>query len=178
MDDQTGQVAEIKDWQKVHVNLSKTVEVIHTVEKQVAAILTDIKALPLPEALRAYHVIKTRYEQIDKIRKAIYASLEHLSKSAIPEMMDSEQVKTVTVEYAPGEAYRFTKSVLMSASMPDKEGGMKWLRENGQGGLIQETVNSSSLSAFARQYINDEGMELPEEYFKVSTVSNMSVTKA
>ena len=47
--------------------------------------------------------------------------------------------------------------------MKDKPVGFQWLREQGHGGLITETVNASTLAAFAKNMMDTEGKELPHE---------------
>jgi len=65
-----------------------------------------------------------------------------------------------------------------SCSMLDKLTGMDWLRTNGHGDLIQETVNSSTLGAFARNLTEESGYELPSDIFKTSVMTFTSITKA
>jgi hypothetical protein len=57
-----------------------------------------------------------------------------------------------------------------------KEIGIEWLRSNNAEDLIQETVNSQSLSRFAKDLI-EEGRELPEDIFNVAIIPNTSRTK-
>lgn len=72
---------------------------------------------------------------------------------------------------------RVTVSRRFSASMLDKDAGLNWLRKNGHEGLIQETVNSSTLSAFAKDMQENQGKDLPVEIFKVGTKPYTSITK-
>jgi hypothetical protein len=65
-----------------------------------------------------------------------------------------------------------------SASILDKELGHRWLHDNGHGGLIIPTVNASSLSAFAKDLMENEGKELPEHIFKTGRLTYTSITKA
>lgn len=132
----------------------------------------------LPEALRLWYDISQQYEELDKARKELYAQIEQMSRATLPEMLDESDVKTITLELDGGRKVRFTKNARVSCSMVDKEGGMNWLRESGNEALIQETVNSSTLSAFAKQYVEDEGRDLPPEMFKMSTLNYISATKA
>jgi hypothetical protein len=62
--------------------------------------------------------------------------------------------------------------------MLDKERGFTWLRENEHEGLITETVNSITLSAFAKEMLEVNGTELPDDIFKVGTQAYTSITKA
>jgi hypothetical protein len=62
--------------------------------------------------------------------------------------------------------------------MLDKQLGMDWLRNTGNESLIQETVNSSTLAAFAKSKTEEEGKELPSDIFKTSVMTYTSITKA
>lgn len=57
-----------------------------------------------------------------------------------------------------------------------KEAAYKWLQLTGNDGLIQETVNSSTLSSFAKSEMA-EMRELPASLFNIHVGLNTSVTK-
>jgi len=59
----------------------------------------------------------------------------------------------------------------------DKDAGLNWLRANGHEGIIIETVNSSTLSAFAKSQLEEEGVDLPDDIFKIGTSPYTSITK-
>ena len=128
--------------------------------------------------IKHYYHVKTAAERIKAARDAIAQMEEALSRVVIPDMAIRvreatglkppyriEGVGTVSV------AYRF------SCSMIDKNLGLDYLRKIGQGGIIQETVNSSTLSAFGRSWMEDEGKELPEDIFKTSMSPYTSIRK-
>ena len=52
--------------------------------------------------------------------------------------------------------------------MLDKDKGMAWLRETGNGGLIIPTVNAGTLSSFAKGETL-AGHPLPSDIFKIGT---------
>jgi hypothetical protein len=88
--------------------------------------------------------------------------------------MREHGVKTITVEGVG----RVSLSNRWSASMLDKTAGMEWLRETGNGSLIQETVNAQTLAAFAKDLNETKGMELPADIFKTGIMTYTSITKA
>lgn len=110
---------------------------------------------------------------IKEARKALEEIEDFLSMKAIPDAFKAAGVKTVTIEGVG----RTTVSYRFSCSMLDKEQGMGWLRDNGHEGLIQPTVNSSSLAAFAKDMLENHGTELPIEIFKTSMNPYTSITK-
>lgn len=168
----------LKDNVTVMDGLSESAADLKSVMFRVQSEFEEARKGKLPEALRLWYEISQQYEELDKARKELYAQIEQMSRATLPEMLDESDVKTITLELDGGRKVRFTKNARVSCSMVDKEGGMNWLRESGNEALIQETVNSSTLSAFAKQYIEDEGRDLPPEMFKMSTLNYISATKA
>lgn len=139
------------------------------------------------DALKADHVtvikhfaaVRAAVETIKTARKALEEIEDNLSKNQIPDIVRA--LKEKTGEKPPFNIEgvgRVTVANRYSCSMIDKAAGFDWLRGNGHGGLITETVNSSSLSSFAKEYLEDKGMELPDDIFKVGTQSYTSITKA
>ena len=128
----------------------------------------------LPLVLRKFKEIRDANERLEVSRKKFNTFLDFFSRNIIPDMMQEQGVKTISLDDI---GYRFTVSVKMNASMADKAAGMNWLRDEGHGDLIQETVNASSLSAFAKSYIEETGKDLPADLFKLSNLRYTSVTK-
>ena len=113
--------------------------------------------------------VLTRFAEVRDLRdklKAVYTAVndlsEQMSAGIIPQRMEDLGVQTRHHRLG-----RFTVSYRTSASMTDKEAGKDWLRKNGHGDLIIETVNAQTLSAFAKGVI-EEGRDLPAEYFTVT----------
>jgi hypothetical protein len=129
----------------------------------------------LEEMCRLYYLASEAYDELDKQRKLLYGKLEHMSRTVIPEMLDAKKVKNITLDDIK---MRFSKNVRISASITDKAAAYQWLRENGHGDLVTETVNSSSLSSFAKEYVVEQQRDLPDDAFKISTLIYTSATKA
>lgn len=142
--------------------------------------LPAVKRANIATACAAYKAFDDQYDALNNIRKEIGKKLEALSRDTIPEMMGEQDppVKTITLTLPSGLRFRFTTAQKVSCSIVDKEAGIAWLKTQGHGGLIQETVNSSSLASFAKDYPKSQGKDLPEDLFKVSLMTYTSVTKA
>lgn len=114
---------------------------------------------------------------------AVKKRLDYMREVTMPERLDAEKVKTFNTE-----RFRVTKTTKIRASInPDAgyhtEGefagqpkAWDWLRENDLSSLIKPTVNASSLSAAAKEAL-ENGMEFPEEFFKVHPQASVSITK-
>ncbi len=127
----------------------------------------------LEDACRLFFHIDVHYDLLDAARKAIGAQLEFMSREVIPDVMTERGVRNVTLEDVERQ---FIKSVRTTASMVDKEEALGWLVDNGYSDLITETVNSSTLSSFAKQYLEETQRDLPD-CFKVSAMTVTQVRK-
>lgn len=125
------------------------------------------------EIIRHYDQLRIAVDQIKEAREALKEIEEHMSREDVPDVMRANKVKTITVEGVG----RVTISHRWSASMLDKERGIKWLKANGQGGIVQETVNAQTLAAHAKALMEGPGTELPADLFKVGQMAFTSITK-
>ena len=149
-----------------------------TALKQIIAKLEDIaewceqaadraeKANDLTAVLTFFHDFKTDYRALDAIRKRIYAALDRLDKSVIPAAFERVEQDKVRIPSLGRSFYPLQKH---SATMPDRNKGMEWLRDNGGEDLIQPTVNASALASFIKEKILDEGVEPDPEIIKFTT---------
>ena len=135
---------------------------------------SNIQHGKLEDACRIYFHISESYDALDEERKKIGAQLEYMSREVIPGVMEERGVRNITLDDVQRQ---FSKSVRVTASMADKEAALDWLRGNGFADLIQATVNSSTLSAFAKQYVEDYQKELPD-CFKMNAMTITSVRKS
>jgi hypothetical protein len=124
--------------------------------------------------IKHYDHLRKATKQIKEAREALDQMEERLSREQVPEVMRAHDIRTITVEGVG----RVSLSTRWSCSMLDKMNGMDWLRNNGHGDLIQETVNASTLGAFAKDLTQEHGTELPSDIFKTSTMTFTSITKA
>ena len=131
------------------------------------------------EVIKHFNTIRLAAEEIKEAREAINDMSDNLSRITIPDLFANLKERTGQKPPFNIEGVgRVTVSYRFSASMVDKETAFNWLRANGHEGIIQETVNSSTLSAFAKNLLETDGIELPPEAFKVGTSPYTSITKA
>lgn len=125
------------------------------------------------EVIKHYDALRSINSHIKEAREALTQMEERLSRQQIPDVMRANNVRSITIEGVG----RVSLGSRWSASMIDKEAGMKWLRESGNGGVIQETVNAQTLGALAKE-LNNEGLDLPNQFFNTSIMTYTSITKA
>lgn len=127
--------------------------------------------------------IRQAKETIKSAREAIEEIEERLSKDQIPEL--ARQLKDRTGVKPPFKiegigsvtiSQRFTASIIDDPQR-GKEVGYDWLRNNDAGSLVTETVNASTLSAYAKDMLMNNGIELPPEIFKVGMSPYTSIRK-
>lgn len=123
---------------------------------------------------KAYWHIKTNHEELDKQRKRIYHVMDALDKYLLPKIMEENGMDMLRI---PELGRSFSVRNVLSASMIDREAGIEWLRDNGHGDIVQETVNAGTLASFMRNLVLEEGIDPPEEIFKISTYNKTNTTK-
>jgi len=126
------------------------------------------------EAIRMLVKLRDNYEALRILTKQIGKWKDRFTYTTIPEIMRTEGIKTITLD---DDRIRCTVNLRWSASMIDKDRGLEWLKENGHGDLIQDTVNAQTLASFARNLEEDEGIDLPDDIFKVGQNPVTSITK-
>lgn len=134
----------------------------------------------LHEAIRHYRDVRDGMDLIKKGKEVLEELKAVLSSDIVPDLMATAKVKTINLT----DVGRVTVSGRFSASIIDREdtehpkqAGHDWLRNNNAGSLVKDTVNSSSLAAFAKDYVENQGRELPDDVFKVGITRTTSITK-
>lgn len=158
------------------ITLSQLADQTEALAQVMETWLEDLKNnTPKPADLaKNFFYVKEEYDRMEKARKRIYAVKDTLDKFLLPNVLEANGTDMIRV---PEIARSFSIRMMSSASMLDKERGFEWLREQGHGDLIQETVNAGTLSSFFRNLLLEEGIEPPDDIFKVSTYKSMSVNK-
>jgi hypothetical protein len=139
-------------------------------EKEMAAAKKG-GSIPLARAFVALHRLNMRVgEEIEPLVQLFkkYKELE------VPGTFEADKITHVPLE----EGFRVGLSSRLFASIPQgkRDQAYQWLRENGLGDLITATVNAGTLSAAAKELMEEKNTELPKELFTVAYVPNTSVT--
>ncbi len=123
----------------------------------------DYGKMTLAELCVYHSDLKDVHGEVDTSRKRIYGITDVLSKSILPERFDAEDITKLQVESVGKSFYYLHKA---SASMPNKEAGYEWLRENGAGDLIVETVNAGTLASHLTKVFKEKNILPPEDVIK------------
>jgi hypothetical protein len=123
--------------------------------------------------IRHFADMREVMDRIKTAREALQEMTDALSAVHVPDIMREVGIKTINVEGVG----RVTVSHRYSCSILDKPKGFEWLRDNDAGALVQETVNSSALASYAKRRLEEDGMDMPPDIFKVGTNPYTSITK-
>jgi hypothetical protein len=126
------------------------------------------------ETIQHFVALRDVNEDIKIVRKSLELIEDRLSHSEIPDHFKRLGIKTVTYD----DIGRVSIGHKWSCSIIDKQVGFNWLREEGHGGLIIETVNAQTLAGFAKNMMETEGKQLPKDKFTTNINPYTSITKA
>lgn len=124
--------------------------------------------------LAAYRAIYEVDSLLDKLSKLVKAVKTDLSYKVIPEIMDNLKVDSMRYD-----GRNFIRSAVLRASIPEakQSQGYQWLKDNGLKGLIKEGVNANSLSSVISDFIEETGIEPPEECMTLHRQNYIQVRK-
>lgn len=134
---------------------------------------TALGSLPLGATANLIATTKLAIEKAETEFKGTKETLSYCLEVAIPERFKREEIKTFNTD-----DFRVTISTRVMASIVDeeRENAYQWLRDNGYDSIIKETVNASTMSATAKE-IMENGRELPDDMFRTFTKDGTSITK-
>ena len=134
--------------------------------------LTLVEQADIPSIVKHFVGLRTEYralkDRVDRLEKEV----DDLSHNLIPSIFQAQHIKTINID----DVGKVSVNQRWTASMPDKELGMGWLRGSGNEGLIISTVNAGTLAAFAKERALG-GEPLPESLFTVGIAPYTSITK-
>jgi predicted nucleic acid-binding Zn-ribbon protein len=120
--------------------------------------------------------LRERKSELNEEIKAVNAELEEV-EAKLAEAMVAEEIQNFARN---GQMYYLQSKVYASAVPERKQELYEWLKENGYGDLVYETVNANSLAAFVREQL-EESDELPEglsELVNVYEETTVGIRKA
>lgn len=112
------------------------------------------------DKIRLQYAIRSWFDKIVAIEKALGAMHEAAQKKYVPEAMENEGIEKISIA-GIGTVY-LQSDMYVSMVAERKEEAYKWLEDMGNGDLIKPTVNSSSLSALIKGMVKD-GVEVPAD---------------
>lgn len=159
------------------MNTSKANSLVDALNKEILNLVSTegMDELNPIELARSFVALRILKEKLEVALKPFDAFYEEMAKVKIPTMFERHKVPNVTLE----EGYRVQVSHTLRASIrggQDKEAAYQWLRDNGLGDLVTETVNAATLSAAAKA-MAEENRELDGDLFNVAIMANTSFVR-
>jgi hypothetical protein len=135
-----------------------------------AAITSDDPA----ELVRYYADLEDATETLRAHTATLSKLSQDISYNQIPTLFDSKGIQNVRVT-----GYGLVSLVRKwSCSMIDKNLGLRYLRDTGQGGMIQDYVAPMTLASWAKAETEERGKEPPDDVFKTSINRYCSLRRA
>lgn len=100
-----------------------------------------------------------RKADLDEQIKAVNAEIEEVER-ALSEAMVAEEMQNFTRN---GLTFYLLPKLYVSPVAERKQEFFAWLRANGFGDMIQETVNANTLRAWVKEQMEENNDELPED---------------
>lgn len=129
------------------------------------------KTVELAQELRR---LKDKKDELAEQEKIINIRIDEITKRELPEAMDAEGISNIKVENAGKVSLR--GEVYAAIPAEARDAAYEWLRENGKGSLITETVNASTLKAAAKDWLK-QGMDVPADLIKITPVTVAVLTR-
>jgi hypothetical protein len=120
--------------------------------------------------------LKEHKKQLEDETKSVNAEIEEVETQLAGLMVDQEMQNFTR----NGRMFYLNTKVYASAVAERKAELYEWLKKNGYGDLVYETVNANSLAAFVREQL-EEADELPEglaEMVNVFEKTTVGIRKA
>ena len=135
----------------------------------------EFEAMSVPELAGALRELKSRLEEVGRLKTEIQKSYDFLSMDVLPERMDEEGIQTLKIK----DVGRLQMSSDIRCAVPaaNRDAVKDWLTEHGHGSMVSETINASTLKAFVREMMK-ENKEYPAELLKVTPYSRATVVKS
>lgn len=131
--------------------------------------------MSVSELAAALRGLKSRLEEVGRLKTEIQKSYDFLSIDVLPERMDEDGIQTLKIK----DVGRLQMSSDIRCAVPaaNREDVKEWLNEHGHGSMVSETINASTLKAFVREMMKED-KEWPSDLLKVTPYSRATVVKA
>jgi hypothetical protein len=140
---------------------------------QEGIIFDELKADSIRNLAEFQYELGETIDVYDRVVKELNKVYDTLRIGVLPEKMAEEDITSMKIDGIG----RLTVTADLSASIDkDKlEDAYTWLRDTGNGDIIKETVNASSLKSVIKAGIKS-AIEIPD-CFKVNTFNRTSITR-
>lgn len=125
--------------------------------------LVSLEKMSMVDLGRTMGIVREELDRAASIKTMFEHQYDTL-KRMLPKKMESEGVERFTVD---GRGIAVRVEVYASIPADKREEAYLWLRKNGLGSVITNTVNGSTLKAMVKEQVS-LGHTLPDDLFKVT----------
>jgi hypothetical protein len=141
---------------------------------ELAALITDEETIAanaapmvtLDQLVTEFIDLKTNVEELKALTKSVEAKYDDLRKRRLPDKM--QELGLISPDgkggftHSSGAKVHLRVEVYAYCKKENEPAFFAWLREEGHGDLIKETVHAQTLKAFAKECLKD-GVALPAQ---------------
>jgi N12 class adenine-specific DNA methylase len=146
-----------------------------TKEQIIQNFYKEIEGLNLTYKIKVMNQLRLEKEALKTRKTIIEAKYDAIRLNVIPSAMEELDISTVSVDGVGRVS--LTPDIYCSIPQVSKMGAWTWLRQNGHGGIIMETINAGTLKATLKSIIKKGKEVLPPTLFKVTPFTRASITK-
>jgi len=120
------------------------------------------------------HALNQSKDQLKAALATVNKELDAIRFNALPDAMDEEGIARVAIKgVGTVSLYPDVRASIRASARGE---AWDWLRENGFEDLITNTVNASTLKAWAKEQLG-EGVEIPDDLFSIAPYTYAKITK-
>lgn len=132
--------------------------------------------LPTKNLILEFKAAKDFKEAAEAIEKEANRVYDYMRLAAIPTRFEEDGISNIKVD-GVGRV-QLAGDLYAGIAPGQQERAFEWLRDNGRGDLVKETVNAGSLKAVIKSIMVKGEEELPEGMFKAEPFTRASIVKA
>jgi hypothetical protein len=120
------------------------------------------------ELIKVMYALERKLEQGNAALAPFFVEYEHLRKRTFPNVSEESGTDTATVNITDDYRGRVQMQPDLYVSVLNPLTAREWLRDNGHGDLIKDTINAESLKAALKYRIKNAQGTPPDTIFKIT----------
>lgn len=165
MEEDPAVVAQIETYNKV-------LEMITALSRPLP--VPDYNIMAIPDLAAELQALKNELDELGDMKSEVQKRYDFLSIEVVPDRMDDEGIESIRVA---GVGRLQTQSdIRCNVPAANREAVQDWLKNNGHGSMVTESINSSSLKAFVKEMMRED-QPYPKELLQIHPYSRATVVK-
>lgn len=130
--------------------------------------------MQITDYVRLQDLLNRHIDSLSSSKSSLQKTYDWIREGKLPELMEASELETLGVENV-GRVH-LQSDMRVSIKSDNKADAYEWLGDNGHGGLVTQTINASSLKAFAKGEMK-KGNELPPDLFNINLFTRAVITR-